>query len=145
MFAEWKQNVKYLLFVGALGLGAISANAQQYLNAKFTLPHEARWASNTLQPGEYHIRMSQGILASFLYLEREGKSVAILAGPVEREPVTDKGHIKLVDVDGTYVVREFDAGWVGKSFTFALPKHVKNTELGSTRRPETTITVESGQ
>ena len=129
------------LLAGALGIGASVAHAGNY-KGSFNLPVEARWGLATLAPGQYTVTVDAIYMPSVLQIRGEGKTVSVLAGPVNRlSSFEDRGRLKLVNINGTYVVKQFDAGLVGKSFVFPTPKALRNQEDRSAASRQTTVDV----
>ena len=110
----------------AAGLGALSprANAQEY-KGNFSLPFETYWGGTVLQPGEYTVWTEDARPgATVLRVSGNGKIATALIGPVELREFTSHTRIVLVEAGGIYALRQFDAGVLGKSFSFALPKSI---------------------
>jgi hypothetical protein len=110
-------------FAIALALVASPLNAQQ---GKFTLPVEARWGNAVLSPGSYRLSgpsptSTMGVI--YIY----GDKKAQMALPVVATPLDFSNHsyLRLVNVGGTYVVREFNSGFTGRSYLFGIPKTLK--------------------
>ena len=122
-------------FIATLALGAIAlsmtasrAAADQIYKGSFTLPVEAYWGSTLLQPGEYTITMdSDTARASLIYLRGEGLHITLLAGPVTPH-ASERSLLRLEDDNGAYVVRQLQAGSLGKIFGFGIPKVVRARE-----------------
>src|SRR5207253_2321035 len=95
------------------------------------LPFETHWASAVLQPGLHTITIEvTGNGNHWIQVSgREGRK-NILAGAFEPEPQSKHGSLTLVNVNGTYAVRRFDAGLIGTQFAFVVPK-IKPAERGS--------------
>jgi hypothetical protein len=58
----------------------------------------------------------QGVNATFLAIARPEKE-------------SGRNYLDVANIDGTYVIRAFDAGVLGESFTFGVTKNVKNKAL----------------
>ena len=113
-----------VMLAGALGVLSPLASAQEY-KAKFSLPVETYWGGTILQPGEYTVwTENDRPAATVLRVSGNGKIATALIGPVEFRTITGHSRIVLVDVGGMYALREFEAGVLGKSFSFALPKSI---------------------
>jgi len=122
-----------LALVGlALGLTTMQANAQPVLRGTFELPAAAYWGNTLLQPGQYSIWMSTEMqdLAHVptIHISGEGINLTLLA---IAKPGKESGrnYLDVANIDGTYVVRAFDAGLIGESFAFSVTKNVKNKAL----------------
>jgi hypothetical protein len=130
-----------VLLAGALSIGASLANAQGTYRATFNLPVAAHWGLAVLQPGQYTVSLDQGYMPSIIHVQGQGRVAAVLAGPVTGMSTAGPSRLKLVNVNGTYVVKQFDAGLVGKSFAFAVPKALRNRDDRSAASMETTVDV----
>jgi hypothetical protein len=116
----------------ALGLTTTQAKAQPVLKGTFELPTAAYFGDTLLQPGQYTIWTSTeaGELAHVptIHLSGEGISKTFLA-VARPEAETGRNYLDIANVDGTYVIRAFDAGAIGESFAFGVTKSVKNKAL----------------
>jgi hypothetical protein len=116
----------------ALGLTTVQANAQPVLKGTFELPTAAYWGNTLLQPGHYTIWMSTEVrdLAHVpaIHLSGEGVKATFLA-IARPEKESGRNYLDVADIDGTYVIRAFDAGLIGESFAFGVTKNVKNKAL----------------
>lgn len=122
-----------LALVGlALGLTAVQANAQPVLKGTFELPAAAYWGNTLLQPGQYTIWMSTEVrdLASvpLIHLTGEGVHATFLA-VARPDKESGRNYLEVANIDGTYVIRAFDAGLIGESFAFGVTKNVKSKAL----------------
>ena len=122
-----------LALVGlALGLTTVQANAQPVLKGTFELPAAAYWGNTLLQPGQYKIWMSTEMrdLAHVpaIHLSGEGVNVTFLA-IAKPDKESGRNYLDVANIDGTYVIRAFDAGSIGESFAFSVTKNVKNKAL----------------
>jgi hypothetical protein len=129
----------------ALGLTIVPASAQQVINGTFELPAAAYLGDTLLQPGQYSIWISaEGELAEVpvIHLSGEGirKTVLAIATP---EHESGRNYLEIADVNGTYVVRAFDAGLLGKSFAFGVTKTVRNKALRASAEPAMAVPVSS--
>jgi hypothetical protein len=129
----------------ALGLTAVPASAQSALKGTFELPTAAYFGDTLLQPGQYTIWTSTAVreLAHVpaIHLSGEGIDKVFLA--VAR-PETESGrnYLDIANIDGTYVIRAFDAGSIGESLAFGVTKSVKNKALrASVELPGMTVPV----
>jgi hypothetical protein len=121
-----------VVLAAVLGVLSPRANAQEY-KGKFSLPVETYWGGTVLQPGEYTVWTEDARPgAAVLRVSGNGKIATALIGPVEFRTISGRGRIVLVEVGGIYALREFEAGVVGKSFSFALPRaiHEKSDKAG---------------
>jgi hypothetical protein len=128
----------------ALGLTTVRANAEPVLKGTFDLPTAAYWGNTLLQPGQYTIWMSTEVRdlahAPAIHISGEGVNVTFLA--VAR-PAQESGRnfLDVANIDGTYVVRAFDAGAIGESFAFSVTKSVKNKALRASAEPAIAVPV----
>jgi hypothetical protein len=128
----------------ALGLTTVQANAEPILKGSFELPESAYWGDTLLQPGQYTIWMSSEARdvahVPVIHLSGEGINVAFLA---VAKPARESGRnfLDIVNVDGTYVIRAFDAGTLGESFAFGVTKSVKNKALRASAEPAVAVPV----
>jgi hypothetical protein len=129
----------------ALGLTAARANAQPVLKGTFELPTAAYFGDTLLQPGQYTIWMSTEVRdmahVPEIHLSGEGVNATFLA--VAR-PAQESGRnfLDVANIDGTYVIRAFDAGSIGESFAFGVTKSVKNKALrASVEQPAIAVAV----
>jgi hypothetical protein len=127
-----------VMLVAALGALSPRANAQEY-KGKFSLPYETYWGGTVLQPGEYTVWTENAQPgATLLRVSGNGKIATALIGPVELRAFTDHTRIVLVEAGGIYALREFDAGVIGKSFWFAVPRAIH--EKGDRARMPAAVT-----
>jgi len=122
-----------LALVGlALGLTTMQANAQPVLKGTFELPAAAYWGNTLLQPGQYSIWMSTEMrdLAHVpaIHLSGEGINLTFLA-IAKPDKESGRNYLDVANIDGTYVIRAFDAGLIGESFAFGVTKNVKSKAL----------------
>jgi len=131
----------------ALGVTTVRASAETILKGTFELPAAAYWGDTLLQPGQYSIWMStetrdvahtpiihlsgEGITKAFLTVARPGRE-------------SGRNYLEMVEVDGTYVVRAFDAGAIGESFAFGVTKSVRNKALRASTEPAIAVPVSMG-
>lgn len=130
----------------ALGLIAVPARAEPVLKGSFELPAAAYWGDTLLPAGQYNILMSVELrdiaYVPVIYVTGEGMRKTFLA--VAR-PARESGRncLEIADIDGTLVVRAFDAGILGKSFAFSMTRNVKNKALRASA-PTLAVPVSSG-
>ena len=120
------------LMLLAFGFTAVPAKAEPVLKGSFELPAAVYWGDTLLQPGEYTIWMSTEVRdiarVPTIHLSGEGVNATFLA---IAKPARESGRnfLDVANIDGTYVIRAFDAGVLGESFTFGVTKNVKNKAL----------------
>ena len=122
-----------LALVGfALGLTTVQANAQPVLKGTFDLPAAAYWGNTLLQPGQYTIWMSTEMRdlahVPVIHLSGEGVNATFLA-IAKPDKESGRNYLDVANIDGTYVIRAFDAGSSGESFAFSVTQNVKNKAL----------------
>ncbi len=118
------------LAIAALAaLTATGASAATLTKATFTLPAQAYWNDTLLQPGEYSLSVTRDISGvPMISLRGEGIDATFFAPACTGDTVHSSA-LKLDEVNGTYVVREFDAAPMGRAFTFRVSKTVSNQTL----------------
>jgi hypothetical protein len=127
------------LLAGALTFGASQVKAESY-KGTFNLPVETYWGGAVLAPGEYTVVIEQGAATPVIRVREDNRQVAsVLAGPFVNEDQSERGRLTLVQINGAYVVKTFDAGLIGKSFTFATPKVVRNRQLEAKETSRITV------
>jgi hypothetical protein len=128
----------------ALGLTTVQANAQTVLKGSFELPAAAYWGDTLLQPGQYTIWMSTEAAdlahVPAIHLSGEGVKLTFLA-IAKPDKESGRNYLDIANVDGTYVVRAFDAGSIGESFAFGVTKSVKNKALRASAEPAVAVPV----
>jgi hypothetical protein len=122
-----------LALVGlALGLTAVQAKAQPVLKGTFELPTAAYFGDTLLQPGQYTISMSTEVRdlahVPVIHLSGEGIHASFLA-VARPEAESGRNFLDVANIDGTYVIRAFDAGTIGESFAVGVTKGVKSKAL----------------
>jgi hypothetical protein len=132
-----------VLLAGALTLGASQVKAEMY-KATFNLPVEAYWGEAVLSPGQYTIVIERGAASPIVHLREGTRQIAsIFTGPFVNENQSQRGQLTLKQINGAYVVKTFDAGLIGKSFTFATPKVVRNRQFEAKETSRVTVDVAS--
>src|SRR3954452_17760009 len=94
--------------IAGLGLTASHAYAQ---HGTFNLPFEAHWGSVALPLGPCRISVPKRMsLPRIIEISSNGRTVSIMAGFEALQPQSDHCYLSLLNIDGTYVVREFNSG-----------------------------------
>jgi hypothetical protein len=128
----------------ALGLTTVQANAQPVLKGSFELPAAAYWGDTLLQPGQYTIWMTTLVRdvahVPAIHLSGEGINLTVLA-IAKPDKESGRNYLDIANIDGTYVIRAFDAGLLGESFTFGVTKSVKNKALRASAEPAIAVPV----
>jgi len=131
----------------ALGLTAVRASAEPVLTGSFELPAATYWGDTLLQPGQYTISMSiesrDIARVPVVHLSGEGKEVTLLgiARPMRE---SGRNYLEVANIDGTYVIRAFDAGLIGQTLSFGVTKTAKNKALRASAQPVMTVPVSGG-
>ncbi len=122
-----KTNLKRILSIAglatAISLIAAPLNAQQ---GRFNLPVEAHWGNAVLSPGAY--KLSGPSVTSpigILYISGNGQTQMAVPAVTEIKNDSNRSYLRLVNVDGIYVVREFVSGATGRNYTFGIPKTLR--------------------
>jgi hypothetical protein len=129
------------LLAAAFGLTTPQANAQQGYKGTFNLPFETYWGGTVLEPGHYTVSVESPTMSMrVLRVTGDGGTATILTGPSELMDGSSHGRLVLAHLNGTYAIQQFDAGGLGRSFTFTLPKafHDKAVRAGHTTPAATT-------
>jgi hypothetical protein len=128
----------------ALGLTTVQAKAQPVLKGTFELPAAAYWGNTLLQPGQYTIWMSTEVRdvarVPVIHVSGEGVNTTFLAIAKPAQE-TGRNFLDVANIDGTYVIRSFDAGLLGESFAFGVTKSVKKKALRASAEPAMTVPV----
>jgi hypothetical protein len=131
----------------ALGFTTVQANAQPVLKGTFELPTAAYFGDTLLQPGQYTIWMSTEArdIASVptIHLSGEGVNTTFLA-IARPDKESARNALVIADLDGTYVIRAFDAGMLGETFSFGVTKKVKSKALRASAEPAMSVPVSAG-
>jgi hypothetical protein len=110
-------------FAIALALVASPLNAQQ---GKFTLPVEAHWGNAVLSPGSYRLSgPSPTSTMGVIYIYGDKKAQMALPVVATPQDLSNHSYLRLVNVNGTYVIREFSSGLTGRSYLFGIPKTLR--------------------
>jgi hypothetical protein len=115
-----------------LGLSTGRARAESVLKGTFELPAAAYWGDTLLQPGQYTIWMSTEVRnvanVPVIHISGEGINATFLA-IARPDKESGRNYLDIANIDGTYVIRAFDAGSIGESFAFGVTKTVKGKAL----------------
>lgn len=122
----------------ALGVTASEASAQQLYSGTVNLPFETYWGGATLQPGLHTILIEAGYNGiPVIRVSGQGQEARILSGAVALKPISERGSLTLLNAGGRYLVKRFDAGSVGRTFEYAIPK-MKRSEVERAATESTT-------
>jgi len=144
----WKRFTPGLAIAAlALGFAASQASAEPVLKGSFELPAATYLGNTLLQPGQYTIWTSAEVTdlehVPVVHLSGEGINRTFLA-IAKPDTADSRNFLEIADIDGTYVVRAFDAGAIGKTFAFGVTKNVRNKALRASAQPVITVPVTSG-
>jgi len=137
--------ISFALTALALGMTTTTiASAQPVLKGSFELHAAAYWGDTLLQPGHYSISMSTEArdLESTQKIRVSGEGVSKTFLAISK-PIPESGRncLKVTGIDGTYVVRAFDAGVLGKAVAFGVTKNVRNKMLRASAGPSIAVPV----
>lgn len=131
----------------ALGLTTTSASAQSVLKGSFELSTAVYWGDTLLQPGQYSIWMSTQVKdldhVPAIHISGEGVSLSFFSISNPRRE-SGRNYLDVADIDGTLVVRGFDAGSLGRSFKFAVAKSVRKAALRESAGKSIDVPVTTG-
>ena len=120
----------------------IFAGSADSYRGTINLPVEARWDKTVLEPGRYTISVeTNGNGGQFIYVHGVSTNVVMLAGQSDSAQASLNSRLTLVNIGGTYVVKRFEAGRIGKSFKFRTPKGLSNEPIRASAASETFIEV----
>ena len=126
---------KRLIRSAGFGVGLIlTASLALAGEATFNLPVETHFGQLTLSPGSYRIitpTATTSIRAVYLY--GNGKLQATLPLSVDTNANSARSYLQLVNVNGVYFARTYNAAIAGESFTFDIPKKFRREALASLR------------
>jgi len=130
----------------ALGLTAAQAEILPVLRGTFELPAAAYLGNTLLQPGQYTIWTSTEPMdlshVPVIHLSGEGINATFLS-LAKPEHESGRNYLSIENIDGTFVIRAFDAGSIGESFAFGLTRNVRNKALRASAEPAITVPVSS--
>lgn len=117
-----------MLLAAAFG---VTASAEQAYRGTFNLPFQTYWGGSVLEPGEYTVSIEAGGTEGpgVLHVKGSHGTATILAGPVELRDGVGPGRLVLANVNGVYAIQQFDAGAIGKSFSFRVPKAIQGVAV----------------
>jgi len=136
--------ISFALAAFALGMTTTKASAQTVLQGSFDLPAAVYFGDTLLQPGHYSISMSTAVrdlaFTQKIRVSGEGVSKTFLAIS-KPTPESGRNCLKITGIDGTYVVSSFDTGVIGRSYSFAMTKNVRNKMLRASAGPSIAVPV----
>ena len=141
-----QKRLAFTLAAAALfGLTAVAASAATITKGTFTLPAQAYWNDNLLQPGEYSLSLDRSATGAELVTVRGEGMAAVILVQVASQASSGHSCLKADEVDGTYVIRELDAGTSTGSYQFGVSKAARNLTLrGAAGRPVTVAVAAAG-
>jgi hypothetical protein len=123
---------------------AIAAEGAKWpmFKGKFTLPYEVHWGSVALPAGEYTIANSDPVRPQFMYVQTEGASYVLLAGPTA-DFRGSSSQLELENIDGVRFVRRLEVASSGTAYSFGVPKAYRNRTASAKASVETLGVMES--
>ena len=122
---------QFALVALALGSSAGLGRAQNAYEGQFTLPFEAHWGHAVLPAGDYTISMRSATAPYVLFVRGAGKSVILLANGFDEKHVSDESKLTVVDTGGTETIASLEAGQLGLTFAYSVPKSKMKPMVGS--------------
>jgi len=136
-----KRASQLVLVALALVLSASVGKSQEArYEGTFTLPFEVRWGNATLPAGDYTLRVDDVYASRIIYIQGEGKSIMVPAGVPDQREISNHSQLDLVETAHGYAVRSLEAGQLGLSLDYAVPKN-KTTQNASNRNMPGSIEV----
>lgn len=138
----WGRNSKLFTKIGAVTLAAgalaISGNAQDAYQGKFTLPSETHWGSTTLPAGDYIFTLPSNTAPYMFYVQGKGVGAIIVADTADEKVVSNHARLNLVEVAGVQTVETFEAPSLGVTFGYGTTaqKHVGRKEAHQKMMPQ---------
>jgi len=144
-----RKHLAVALALGALALGltVAPASAMTVLRGSFELPAAAYWGNTLLQPGQYTFWMDteEGQLAKVPVVHLEGEGIHVTLLTISRpDRESGRNFLEVADINGAYVIRAFDSGLLGKTFSFGVAKSVKEHAQRASADTVMTIPVSTG-
>jgi hypothetical protein len=100
-----------------------------------------------MRPGRYTISMSTEAHdishVPVIHLSGEGVDATFLAIATPAHE-SGRNYLDIANIGGTYVIRAFDSGLLGESFSFGVTESVKNKALRASTEPAMAIPVSMG-
>ena len=122
---------RFALVALALGSSAGLGRAQNAYEGQFTLPFEAHWGHAVLPAGDYTISMRSATAPYVLFVRGAGKSVILLANGFDEKHVSDASKLIVVDTGGTETIASLEAGQLGVTLDYSVPKSKMKRMVGS--------------
>ncbi len=109
---------------------AVAGLMQAGEQCTFHLSSETRWGQAVLPPGDYRIYVPAiGETDRTVRVEGANKAVFEVPRTVTHDTTSDSSYLKLSEVNGMEVVREFSYGPQGKTFSFPAPRETRNLNV----------------
>jgi hypothetical protein len=113
--------------LAALSVAGLMQAAEQ---GTFHLSSQTRWGQAILPPGDYKVYVPDaGVTDRIMRVEGANKSVFEVPMIVSYGNVSRSSYLKLSEVNGEYVVREFSFGPQGKTFSFLVPREMHKLDM----------------
>ncbi len=96
---------------------------QGAVQAHFHLPITAHWGQAVLAPGDYRVKildLNDG--PNQIVIQGEGKTFYAMVRNTGDESLSGASSLQLVKRDGAYFIKEYRSGYVGKTYSFSVPK-----------------------
>jgi hypothetical protein len=135
----------HLALVSLLGLTAAVACAQTGSKGNLILPAQAYWNNILLPPGDYklYVEMASGGVGR-ISIQGEEAQATFLVAAGGREDTSRSSFLKLEDINGIYVIREFSSTALNRSFKFGTYKAVRERVFSASAGPSLTVPVSTG-
>ena len=135
------------LFALVVGVTGSQATAQGIaMRGTFTLPFEAHWADVVLQPGDYSFSLPSATNnAPVMRITGQGKTVLVAVPASTSAPESDRSYLKVENVGGTYVIRQFNSPVTRELITFPITKSVRKGMLAQNQAVTIPVPVAGGR
>jgi hypothetical protein len=105
--------------------GLMAAGSQAAVQARFHLPVATHWGATLLAPGDYKIRiLDQTSGRNQVVIEGFGHTTYEMPIAVDMQLTSSPSSLQLVEVGGSYFVKEYRSAFVGRTYTFGVPKQI---------------------
>jgi len=126
-----------MALLGVIGITSVAA-AGTITKGSFTLPAQAYWNSTLLPAGAYTLSLERDVTGvDLVHLRGEGMTATFVT-PAGSSEASGHTCLKVDDFNGTFVIRELDAGPSGRAYHFGVSKAVRKLTLrGAATQPAT--------
>jgi len=112
---------------------AVSASAQQ---GAFHLPFEAKWAGVLCPPGDYRVTLPDIDVGKTTFVVRGPAGTTLILPMVidtygAHAELPNRAYLQLVNVDGAWFVKKYEAGARDLTFYFKTPKPTHRVQMAS--------------